>query len=435
MRVFILVASIIIQVCLGGLYAWSAFVPALCKGYSLTVVQTQLIFGAMIAVFTVVTVLAGRMLERYGPRFVGIVGGILFGAGYLTASVSGGSFAVLLVGMSVMAGAGTGFGYICPLTTCVKWFPRHKGLVTGVAVAGFGAGAILLSALAESLFSHAVDVLVAFRWIGISYGILITGSSLALVVPQSERTVRASRPPLVLATLMRDRIFWSLVIGMLCGTFGGLLVIGNLKPIALSVGLSSAVAVSAISAFAVGNTVGRIAWGWITDKLGAKAVILSLVTLAASLCCLASTSIPAGVFILLSALLGFGFGGHFVIYPVRVVSRYGQDRLGSVYPLVFLSYGVAGITGPGIGGWLYDATGSYATAATTSVAVILSGLLLIGMLSRSASRLMPVAGAERLRFGNPNPQAGVPVPATRTDTEAFIGDTADGTQTQDEARQ
>jgi MFS transporter, OFA family, oxalate/formate antiporter len=383
-RYLILAASVLIQVCLGGIYAWSAFVPALREGYSLSVAQTQLIFGLTITVFTVAMVFAGRLLERLGPRLVASTGAVLFGAGYVIASLSQGSFAVLLVGISILTGAGTGFGYVCPLATCVKWFPSNKGLVTGVAVAGFGGGAILLSAASDMLFGHGVSVLTVFRWIGIVYGSVILGAAFVLASPASDRT-EAKRPALALNDLARDRVFWALVFGIFCGTFAGLVTIGNLKPMALASGLSPAAATLAISAFAAGNASGRIAWGWIADRIGSRAIPLSLGVLAVVVCGFIPVSSRPEGFALLSALVGFGFGACFVVYAAQAASRYGSDNVGSVYPLVFLAYGLAGVIGPWIGGRLYDETESYMPAVATGAAVVLAGLLISSWLLWSAS--------------------------------------------------
>ena len=171
MKYIILLASVLIQTCIGGLYAWSAFVPALKKAHDLSTAQTQLIFGSLIAVFTVSMVVAGRLLSRVSPRWIAAAGGIAFGGGYWIASRSGGSFGLLLLGVGIVTGIGTGFCYVCPLTMCAKWFPERKGLVTGLAVAGFGGGAVVLSYLVEFFFSRGMGVLEVFGLIGVLYGI------------------------------------------------------------------------------------------------------------------------------------------------------------------------------------------------------------------------------------------------------------------------
>ncbi len=373
MRYAVLAASLLIQVCLGGLYAWSSFVPALRDGYGLSSAQTQVVFGLLIAVFTVAMVPAGRVLPRRGPKLLTLAGGMLFGAGYVLASFSGGTYALLLLGIGVLAGIGTGLGYVCPLATGVRWFPRHKGLVTGLSVAGFGAGAVLLSTLTEVLLARGVDVLAVFRWIGLGYGLVITACSLVMRFPPSSQGPQPA-PGRSSVAIFRDPFFYGLLAGMFSGTFAGLLVIGNLKLLATTVGISPAGAALSISILAAGNATGRIVWGWLADRLGAHAVWLSLGFLALALAFLSLGAKSTVGFSAASFLVGFGFGACFSVYAAQVAAHFGVEHLGKVYPFVFLGYGVAGVAGPWVGGWLYDTTGDYDAALLVSLVAVVAGL-------------------------------------------------------------
>ncbi len=145
----VLAASVVMQMALGGVYAWSTFVPALRDGHALSGAQAGLIFGTTIAAFTVTMLLAGRWLERVGPRRLAMAGGAFYGAGYLIAGHSSGEWPSLWLGIGLVSGIGIALGYVCPLTTCVLWFTERKGLVRGWAVAGFGGGASGMSKVAE----------------------------------------------------------------------------------------------------------------------------------------------------------------------------------------------------------------------------------------------------------------------------------------------
>ncbi len=383
MKYALVPACVVMQVCFGGLYAWSSFVPPLHSSHALSTTRTQLVFGSLIAVFTVSMVVAGRLLERCGPRLIAVVGGVLFGLGYLIASASGGSFPVLLVGIGVLAGIGTGFGYVCPLATCMKCFPNRKGLVTGIAVAGFGGGGVLLSTIAEIAFGRGIDVLTVFRWIGLCYGLAIVMAAMVLRLPEHRRKARAQARGTP-GALLRDPFFLAMVLGMFCGTFAGLMVIGNLKSLALFTGVRPVLAAATVGVFAVGNAAGRIIWGWVADRVGERSISLSLLLLAISLGLLSvASALPGGV-VGVSMLIGFAFGACFIVYAEQVSSRYGSELFGSAYPLVFLSYGLSGIAGPWIGGWLHDATASYTPGIAVSMIVVVSGLLASGRLLRKA---------------------------------------------------
>ncbi|MGM0444517.1 MAG: MFS transporter, partial [Fibrobacterota bacterium] len=150
-RWVVLMAGVLLQTAIGGIYAWSAFVPSLVEHHGFSRAQTGLLFGVQVIIFTITTLPAGKLLQKRGPRLTAAIGAVLFGLGYVLASFAGSSFAGLLLSLGVVTGIGIGMVYVCPLTTGMKWFPRNKGMVTGVAVAGFGAGAIALSAVAEYL--------------------------------------------------------------------------------------------------------------------------------------------------------------------------------------------------------------------------------------------------------------------------------------------
>jgi len=372
-RYTVLIASIFIQVSLGGLFAWSVFVPPLISDYSFTAAQAQAIFGITIAAFALSMQFAGRMQVRFGPRPIALIGGLLFGTGYIIASYSQGSWSLIVLGIGIISGIGIGFGYVPPLATCVKWFPKTKGLITGITVAGFGAGAIVLSQAVTALFGQGMDVLQVFRIVGTTYGAVVTLSALLLSVPvpclEDGRSTE-----MAFIDLLTHPPFWRLAIGMFCGTFAGLLVVGNIKTIALSAGIPASVATLSIGTFAVGNAVGRVTWGHLSDRIDGVVVPLSLLVLCATVLFLMPASALGSVFALAALAVGFGFGANFVIYAAQVAATFGVEAVGTIYPMVFIVYGLSGITGPVAGGWLYDRTGNYTTSITVAACVAALGM-------------------------------------------------------------
>lgn len=378
----VLVGGIILQAVLGGVYAWSAFVPTLIAQYGLTHRQGGLVFGVTIAVFTVAMVPAGRLLLTFGPRITAGIGAIMFAAGYLIASFSGGRFPVILAGIGCLTGIGIGAGYVCPLTVTMKWFPNNKGLVTGVAVAGFGGGAVLLSALVRFLLAGAQwDVLDAFRLVGVIYGGIALGA--ALLMSEPDRGIHGDVGRRMQTEGLRPHVFSPtfglLCLGMFAGTFAGLLVVGNLKPILLRSGLDMTLASWGISIFALGNAAGRIIWGRVHDRLGTQpAVLYSLATLGISLLAL-TLAPPAGYLLVAVGVSGLGFGACFVVYASSLVQHFGIDLFPRLYPLCFLGYGLAGLIAPGLGGWISDRIGSFVPALALSASLVFVALVFIGL--------------------------------------------------------
>ena len=371
-KYIVLISSILIMICLGGVYAWSIFVTPLKAEHGLTTTQTQLVFGFTIAIFAIAMIAAGRLEKRSGPRVTAIIGGVLFTAGYLLASLSKGEPFFIFLGVGILSGAGIGFGYVCALITPIKWFPQKKGLITGLSVAGFGAGAILLSYLVKFLLESGMPVLNIFHIIGLSYGAVIFLSAILLAVPPDvNREVTSSR--FRSGELLKDRKFWALSSGLFAGTFAGLLIVGNLKPIGLSLGVGEGIATAAISLLALGNMGGRIFWGHLSDLIGGRRAIVAALSFLAlvTLLLLAGAGYKVS-FMLLALAIGAGFGANFVLFATEVSHIYGVDRLGIIYPYVFLFYGLAGIIGPPIGGLLFDVTQTYISA------IILAGFICAG---------------------------------------------------------
>lgn len=390
-RWLILAAVVLVQLCVGGIYAWSAIAKPLADDYGLMEWQAQLIFGINIAVFALTMLFAGPLLDRRGPRLPVIIGGLLFAVGLLLAGFSGGRFLWLLLGYGVVAGAGIGFVYLCPIATAGRWFPKRKGLVTGVAVAGFGGGAVLLSTLVEGLLARGLTPLEIFGWIGPGYGLLILLCALVFRNPPGSKlaTSRAELP-----RVGRDPRFWRFFGAMFAATFAGLLAIGNLKRLGLAGGAPELIAAAAVSALAIGNAAGRIAWGLIADRFGRRlASVLSLVLLAASILFLLASADWGWVFLVAAALTGFNFGAAMVLYATQTQDSYGSENFGRVYAYVSLAYGLSGTTGPFVGGLLYDLSGGYGVAALVAAGVAVVGALFYILMERPVRTFQPRADA------------------------------------------
>lgn len=365
-RWIVLGAGILIQTILGGIYAWSIFVPALMEDYGLNQGQCGTIFGLAIATFTLTMIAGGRLLAVKGPRLTALIGAGLFTGGYLTAAASGGHYPTLLVGISLLSGAGIGFGYVCPLTVGLQWFPKRKGLITGVSVAGFGSGAILLSSLATWGLDSGMDVLRIFAWVGAIAGTLLIMGALLLATPGGEKRVVSRQ------SVLSDVMTWPFLLclfGIFMGTFSGLLVIGNLSPICLDAGLSLDMAAVAVSVFAVGNGLGRIVWGFLFDRFRYKTIPVSLASF--GLIVLLLSAVGHTWLVMFSAgLLGFAFAANFVIYASALSSCFHVDSFPRLYPICFLGYGLAGVFGPGVGGHLADVTGHFHSALFLSSGMV-----------------------------------------------------------------
>lgn len=369
-----ILASFCIMLCLGGVYAWSLFVPGLIRDYGFSAAQTQLVFGLMIAVFPATMLWVGHLQDRIQPRFAVLIAAALFSVGYVLSGLSGGNFTLVLIGIGILAGMGTGFGYLTSLTVPVRLMPSRKGLLTGIAAGGFGLAAVVLSFVVEMLLQRGWSVLQVFLWVGLVYGALVAVLGFLMRTPPVPKEPRS---PARFSELWVSPVFRLLTAGIFCGTFAGLLVIGNLKMIGALQGIANNTLVLGVSIFAFSNFSGRLAWGFLSDFLGGRpCLVLALSVQGVGIALLAWPGMTGVSYLSLSALVGFGFGGNFVLFAKETSHAFGVERLANIYPYVFIGYALAGIFGPLTGGLLYDFTGNYIAGIIVAAGISFAGAAL-----------------------------------------------------------
>ena len=378
-RYVVLFAAITIHICLGSVYAWSIFGSALRQEFGYSASQSQLVFGCCFLTLTCSMVLAGRLQNAIGPRLLGIVSSILFLLAYVLASFFADNFAILLLSMGVMCGVGVGFGYISALVTVTKLFPARCGLASGLVVAGYGLGAVLLSFIAEKLFAMGFNVEQIFLRVGLLYGVVIFICGSLLVAPRQScsglKQVRTKE-------VVKDRAFWAMATGMFCGSFAGLLIIGNLKSISLEFGFTPILAAFSVTFMAIGNSGGRIFWGAIFDRHREKSIVIMLAMIAVSVLLIWILKTSFLSYGLAVALMASCYSGCFSVYPAQVGRVYSTESIAKVYPLIILFHGLACLMAAPLGGLSFDMFGSYVPGMFLAVAVMSVGVAGHYILSR-----------------------------------------------------
>ena len=374
-RGFVVLGAVLIQLCLGAIYAWSVFTPGLeDAGWSKT--QTQIVFAVGLAMFALVMVYAGRKLPTFGPQKLAIAGGVTLGVGYAIAALGGGTnFWIVLLGVGLIGGAGIGLAYVVPIAVGMRWFPDHKGMITGLAVAGFGFGALIWVQVADS-WGNLIDNIGldgTFLVYGIAFVALVLVGSIWMKMPPEGWLPDGFTPPEVTGSggenfesreMLRTPQFYLIFLTFAVSAGAGLMAIGLMKlwPVEALVdgGMGAAQADDAAGLamavfFSLANGIGRITWGTMSDKLGRKR---SVVVMAASQAVFLLAFIPmAGseyTLYLAAALIGFNFGGNFALFPALTADEFGDKSVGQNYPWVFLAYGAGGIIFPILGGALGD---------------------------------------------------------------------------------
>ncbi len=398
----VVAGALLIQVALGAIYAWSVFTPSLRDDFGFTATQTQAVFAVGLASFALSMVFAGRWLAKAGPQRVAITGGALLGIGYILARWAGASaepFWGLMATIGVLGGAGIGLAYVCPIAAGIQWFPDKKGRITGLAVAGFGFGALLWVKLAGDwgglIAAHGVlDVFalygVAFLALTLAGGLLLTfpppGWKPDGWTPPEPGTAGASGLELDPRAMLGTHQFYALWLMFTASAMAGLMVIGNIALFGRAELVSRggyapaealAIAGTAMAVFySLANGIGRIAWGAISDRIGCRSALVAMtVTQGLMLLVLVFTARHEWLFYAGAAVVGFNFGGNFALFPTATADFFGTRHVGRNYPYVFLAYGVGGITGPILGG-LFE--GRYGTAfALAGVACLAAAALAV----------------------------------------------------------
>ena len=363
------------MLCIGSVYAWSITASELIKEYSFSAIQSQIIFGTLIAIFAVTMILVGQLGGIIKHRYFGYISGLLFLSGYLLAGFSEGNYILVLTGIGVLAGIATGCGYWVSLTSPVQCFPEKKGLITGIAAAGFGLGAVFMSEVSGIILNNGYNVLQLLKFIGISYGLAIL--ALSNLICQIQNKTDNSETPVRASHFISSQIFRKLFFGMFLGTFAGLLTNGSLKIIGGQYNISNQNLILGVGLFSIANFLGRIIWGFFSDHLGASlSIFLALLFQSMSIISLNVFTLTDISYLILASLIGFGFGGNFVLFAKETAQVYGVQNLGIIYPYVFIGYAIAGIAGPISGGFLYDLSGSFFYANILASFMSLMGSLL-----------------------------------------------------------
>jgi MFS transporter, OFA family, oxalate/formate antiporter len=375
-RWLVVVGAVLIQLSLGAIYAWSVFTPALSDaGWSK--METQIVFAIGLVTFAIVMVFAGRAVVKLGPRKLAAAGGLTLGVGYALAGLIGGTnFWAVCLFIGVIGGAGIGMGYVVPIAVGMRWFPDKKGLITGLAVAGFGFGAMGWVKMAGA-WGHLIELYGlsdTFIIYGIAFAALTLIGSFWMTMPPKDwqpegfvaTTPAASkgRENYTVPEMLRTPQFYLVFLTFTVSAGAGLMSIGLMKLYPMealqAAGYgpleASAIAGTAMAVFfSLANGIGRIAWGTLSDSIGRRRSVVVL-TVSQALFLFSFTSMAGNEYLLYlgAMLIGFNFGGNFALFPTLTADIFGNDKVGQNYPMVFLSYGVGGIAGPLLGGMLGD---------------------------------------------------------------------------------
>ena len=362
-RVKYAVAPVLMQVLLGMLYSWSVFRGPLAKAYGWTNVQTNAPFSYSILALVAGTILGGLWQDRSGPRLVASVGGALIGLGWLLSAALGGTPGALILTYGCVVGLGTGFGYVAPIATLVKWFPDKRGMMVGLAVMGIGISPLVFAVFIERLIGSdpsrfASTIPSTFAVIGIISALAVAGAAqFCKTPPVGWKPEGWTPPPASVSTrqqvssagMLATWQFYVMWLIYFLGASVGLVAISQVAPLAATMPKTAAALTAGMTVgiVAVFNGVGRLVWGSISDRLG-RVRTMCVMGLCAAIACAFLVRGAGGIGQLLTGLClaVFAFGGYLALMPAMTADYYGPKNVGANYGLVFTAFGVSGFFVP-----------------------------------------------------------------------------------------
>jgi len=396
------VIGLVMNICLGTVYAWSVFAKPMgtffgLAGVKLNATQLNMPFLVFLAFFAVLMPIAGKFFNKFNPKIILAVGSVVVGLGWLMAGwaidnvimLKENAFTVLVAAYGAMAGGGVGIVYGGPIATSTRWFPDRKGFAVGLTVLGFGVSAAITAPLATYLIG-AYSVPSTFMILGSFFLVILVLLSLLMSFPPAGWKPAGWTPPVTVAKtkdlttgeMLRTPNFYAIWFCFLVGSITGLMAIGISKTVGMDktyVNLSSDAATLAVMAFAIPNGLGRPLFGALTDKYTPRnAALLSfLLVIVGSLGMLAATPGDLGValFIISFCCFWMCLGGWLAIAPTSTTTFFGAKNQPNNYGIVFSAYGIGAIIGNLMSGSAKDIFGSYRVVFYPTLLLACVGLI------------------------------------------------------------
>lgn len=410
-RWVILVAAVLVQLAIGAVYAWSVFSKALQAdvAFGWTKAQATVPFEVAIGMIFIGSYIGGRIQDTRGPRIVALTGGVIYSIGVIVASFArADSFWLLVLGYGVLGGFGLGMVYIVPIAMLQKWFPDKPGLITGIAVAGFGFGAVITAPVGQALIDGSPDVPTkAFLWLGVGYLVAILIGASQFRNPAAAAVASAASPTAATSTTAapeRTRQFtaaealrtpqWYLLTAILTlSVLAGISLISVAAGSATDIsGMSKVGAASLVGVLAIFNGAGRVLWGWLSDIIGKMPAFLAILGIQGVCLLLIPHAGSPAMFAILAALVYTCYGGAFGTMPSTAGQFFGVRFAGAIYGLMLVAWSLGGIVGPLLISKLIGENKQY-TLGFTVIGIIALVALVVPLITRKPAERAEVTTA------------------------------------------
>ncbi|MGZ4509670.1 MAG: OFA family MFS transporter [Blastococcus sp.] len=389
-------AALAVHLCIGQVYATSVYKAALVKHFGSSLTAIGIVFSIAIVTLGLSAAVFGTWVDRNGPRAAIFTAALFWSAGFLVGSlgIATGQLWLLYLGYGVIGGIGLGIGYISPVSTLIKWFPDRPGLATGMAIMGFGGGALIASPLSRQLMTWydssynpadktsvpgGSSVALLFLTLGLVYLVFMMFGAFLVRVPADgwkpagwdPSTVKhrelVTRESVSAGNAIKTPQFWLLWIVLFCNVTAGIGILEQAAPMIqdfFRTGTTSTVAAAAAAGFvgllSLFNMGGRFVWSTTSDFLGRKPMYMIYLgvgmLLYVALAIVGSSA--TWLFVLLAAIIISFYGGGFSTAPAYLRDLFGTFQVGAIHGRLLTAWSAAGVAGPLIVNGVLDARGT-----------------------------------------------------------------------------
>lgn len=407
-RWLVLVASCLINLCIGSIYAWSVFASPLAEklsaggGATLTAANLAIVFTVANSVGPITMISGGFINDKLGPKWVVFAGGLLFGLGLLACGFAG-SISFLVVTYGLGCGLGMGLVYGCTVSNSVKFFPDKRGLIGGIATATYGLSSVLVPPVANGLIGT-FGVSTTLKALGAVFTVVICVAAFFIekcpegyapegFMPEQKAGGKGQKDGVPAdknwKQMLADPVFYIMILMLVCGAFSGLMVTSQASPMAQQItGMSVGLAATAVSVLALFNAAGRVAAGFLSDRFGRVNVLLAafVLEIIGLFCLLTSGQGDTAKFLIGLSVMGICFGSLMGVYPGFTADQFGAKNNSVNYGIMFIGFALAGFFGPTIVGRILSADGVYTKAFYIAAGLAAAGIVLTFVYRKKQNR-------------------------------------------------
>ncbi len=351
------ITAFLMQLALGAVYAWSVFLTPVMTLYKASKPAANLTFTLTLVALGITAGFGGYLNNRFGPRTIATAAGLFYGIGVILAGFSAPNLIVLYLTYGIIGGIGLGLGYIVALAMLIKWFPDRRGFITGLAVAGFGGGALITGPVAAALIKS-VGVETTFIYLGIAYLVIVVaaaqffrrapdGFAPAGWTPSEKQQAVSSAREYTLPEALRTPRWYLLWLILTLNVTAGAALISVASPLAQKfTGVTPITAALIVSVISIFNGVGRLFWGWLSDTITRPMTFLSLFLIQVVVFALMPSVTNFTLLLVPAAIVGLCYGGGFGTMPAFAADFFGPKNAGTIYGAMLTAWSAGAIIGP-----------------------------------------------------------------------------------------